>query len=148
MASRSGLIGFTLGELGLLVAFALLFMMRLSWQETPDTTAIDSLERRVDSLESILDSVQSAQVPSCDEKGIISGFLFTVTVVGANQYRVKGEYFSSVQELLLHFEEAMERAEEAGCIHQIGVRPAPNIALEPYRAGVKRLAQHFYYAER
>lgn len=154
MSDKGGIIGFTLGELGILLAFSLLFMIGLQRRNNaeppPDESlreTIELLRAKVDSLESVLDSLQSAQIPSCREKGVVSGFLFDVTVIGDQRFRVEGRTYPSLESLLNRFQESMEVAEDAGCIHQIRVRPEANVGLPEYRAAVKRLARHFYYLE-
>lgn len=154
MAGDSGILGFTLGEVGLLLAFALLFLMGVSRQESPDRTVVDSLkdhseklENEVDSLSSVLDSLQSAQTPSCQEAGIASSFLFTATVVGEDRFRVEGNIYAGIDELLEHSRQALAEAERADCMHQIWVQPGREVSLGDYRQGVKKLARHFYYGE-
>lgn len=157
MAAKESLIGFTLGELGLLIAFVLLFFIGVQENRGPDRTVnVDSLKERLaavkanrDSLRSMVDSLeglQSTQTPSCREAGLTQEFLFTTSVVGRRQFLIDDETLSWRQ-LQQEFQSEISAARRNNCVHQINVRPAEATSLEEYRDAIKLLRQLFYYQE-
>ncbi|MCH7858045.1 MAG: hypothetical protein IIB37_14945 [Gemmatimonadetes bacterium] len=170
---REGIVGFTLGELGILISFLLLFVV--ADQRRSSTTVsverTDSLEGQLDrakdsvnvevaranllqrnlalaedSLE-ILRGKRSAQTPSCREVGVAVGFLFSVEVLSADLYRIASDTMNYGQ-LLSRFSEPLSRAERENCVHQVTSYAGPDISGGAMVEAQRRLEADFYHSVR
>jgi hypothetical protein len=143
-------IGFTEAELGfflLLVALGAVFAA--APQKPPATgvsreaydSVVTALSKARDSLRK-LDSLRSRLAPSCREKGLIRGPLFSVAVAGRDRFIVDGEPLTMSDLLLTHANE-IRAAHAGGCIHEISVRYAAGLTADDLWRGLVKLRARF-----
>jgi hypothetical protein len=164
-----GVIGFTEAELGFFLVFAmLLFSVVGRRHPTKEIHAVDSVQvthQLLDSLRQRGDSVQvltrardslraalallpdttkrSRVTPSCQEKGIIAGPLFDITVLGENAFRI-GEDFLDISGVRQRFEVDLARASAADCRHVARIFFPPNLSAALLQDGMRRLSAFVY----
>lgn len=165
---REGIVGFTLGELGILVAFVLLFVLaglgRSSDTDVPDPNDIararDSLEfalARADSLDAafalakdsleVLRGKRSRQTPSCREVGVADGFLFTTEILGPDLFRVNNDTLS-FRGIIGRFSESVNDAERRDCVHQVTSYAGPEVSGAALVDAQRQLEVVFYHSVR
>jgi hypothetical protein len=167
---RDELIAFTFGELGIFIAFVLIFVIAFDSQGQPDdrTNQVELLQTELahskaeaerlrnesqqyrdsyvalrDSIRS-LDDLRSKQRPSCQEKGVASGFLFTAEVSGPNNFRL-GQATFSFSQLVARFSSELAVADSEDCVHQVNIQPAPGLSGEDLAAAIDRIQTRFFY---
>lgn len=163
MTPEDSLQAYTLGELGLLLAVVLLFLLGGSIasreasdsppEREPRTLEIDSLkaalarsEARVESLLAALDSVRhnrSPLRPSCAQRGIVDGYLFDAVIVGGNAFAVGADTLS-LDNIRSRFQRSLREAESVGCVHQVQARMGTGVDYDEFVRGWDRLRRMFY----
>lgn len=152
---REGVIGFTLGELGILAAFVLLFGYATeALNDTVPVSVADSLRSELqdargerDSLsraiQALRDSLRSASLPACQSVDVIDGYLFSALVIDRQQY-VVGNDTLSFNGLRKAFASEIKTAQEQECRHQVRVRASQGLSAEMFIAAYNRLGRLFY----
>jgi len=87
--------------------------------------------------------LKSQQLPSCTEKGIIDGFLESVTILGDKKYLISGREYADI-ELKEYFGDELKTAGRYGCVHSIKVYHEPTLPLGKYLKALKKLERWFY----
>jgi hypothetical protein len=103
------------------------------------------LEVQIDSLEAVMDTLRDRRsriAPSCVERRIAEGPLFTVAVVAPDRFRL-GHELVSMDALLARTEHERATARRAGCIHQIRVAYLASLSASELDAGWTRLGSQF-----
>ncbi len=93
-----------------------------------------------------LTGVRSHQKPSCTEKRLEKGFLFDVTVEGANSF-VIGDKLTDLDGLLNSVESRLENADREGCVESIRVFYSDKVSTPESLAARKALQRRFYITE-
>jgi hypothetical protein len=87
--------------------------------------------------------LKSQQRPSCTEKGIIDGFLESVTILGERKYQLSGVGYDDTA-LKKYFGDELTIAEKHDCVHSIIVYHEPTVPLDQYLYALKKLERWFY----
>jgi hypothetical protein len=163
---REGIVGFTLGELGTLLAFVLLFVvgiqrsegrgipveradsMQSALQQLQDS--IGALARAMAASEDTLArlrELQSRQTPSCREAGLAGGLLFSAEVLGDDRFRINDAVLS-YSELLTRYSADIRNAEDADCVHQVTSYAGSDVSGDALARAQARLQRTFYHSVR
>ncbi len=94
-------------------------------------------------LENFKKGLKSKQTPSCIEKGLAKGPLAEITILGINNYAVRGKEYG-FQVLRALFEDDIGNARRAGCIHSVNVSADKHLTSQEYDEGLRKLEQLFY----
>jgi len=100
------------------------------------------LQQEIDKLKGL----KSRQRPACTEKGLATGFLFGVTIVGADNFRI-GDSTFDLAGLLRQFGPQLSAAAKAGCVQSIRAYYDRDLSLDDSIEARKALQLHFYLAE-
>jgi hypothetical protein len=158
---RQSILGFTEAELG----FFLVFLFVVLWAasaaaeqlpreppaEPPAKSSVQTavradispdslaaLQRRLAALQHEVDSLRSPIWPSCRSRGLSSGPLLTVIVVGDGLLRLNDETLT-VQQLSVRTAEARTRAEDAQCRHEVRFGYQRTLSAEETETARKRI---------
>jgi hypothetical protein len=165
MSDRQSIIGFTEAELGFFLALLCLILFVIAAAKPnpppqppePKGAVIpqDSLDRllhelhasaqRIATLEATIDTLRDRRsriTPSCSEKGIASGPLFTVAVISPNRFRLDGAPVS-IEEILARTQAERAAAKRAGCVHAVRVAYLSSLSASQLDAGWKLLDPEF-----
>ncbi len=147
--------GFTEAELGLFLVLVLLAAAvgaSPSETATPRRSTLDSGMARVAALDSALritrDSLQrlrdlrSRQTPTCRERNLADGPLFTVTVLGSNRFQIGAEVLT-LQGIQGRFRNEMGIARAQKCRHQIQVRHDSHVSADDLWTAFRALRKDF-----
>jgi len=155
---KEGLIAFTLGELGILTAFVLIFSLAVEQHQRALTAAqADSLrdevlqerlarhqlDASVAALRDSLRELRSPDRPSCSQTGLIDGYLFEARVLDQNQFLVKGDTLT-LSGIRDRFSKQLAAARQAGCVHQAVALPSGTITAHTFVGGFNQLSRLFY----
>jgi hypothetical protein len=93
------------------------------------------LEERRLTLEDSLGEIRKKSniTPNCTEKGLATGPLFRVVILGRDAFLVEGRTVP-LSGVRAHAAEALQAAHAAGCIHRINVGFAGDVQTEDYDA--------------
>ena len=173
MKDHDFVIGLTLAELAFFLLFAIVFVVAVRENISPEEhkalqqqvtdlekekqefqQQVTDLEARVAELESL----QSSARPHCSEArlinadGAIYDFLFNVTIVGRDTYFLLYPYgdgeMRTLEGILARYESDLAAAEQAQCVHRIGVHRMPDLELDDYLDALTMLDKSFYTARR
>jgi hypothetical protein len=166
MSDRQSIIGFTEAELGFFLALLCLILFVVAAAnaaqspaplETKPTVSItaDSMRkllgdleasnRRLANLEAQLDSLRDRRsriTPSCKEKGVAAGPLFTIAVVAPDRFILEGQTLS-IQDVLAKTGANRAEAQRAGCVHEIRVEYLSSLSASELDQGWRLLDPEF-----
>jgi hypothetical protein len=157
MKGTHSVIGFTLGEIGLVLLLGVLVIGTRDLPENREAVVnADSLHAviavlRADSVRHAaermelerLRKLRSRQTPTCTERGVAQGFLTPVYVLGEGRYRV-GNRVMNIGAVRTHFAADIERGLREGCRHQIDVHYIPSLTSREFNNEHRRLQRDFY----
>jgi hypothetical protein len=145
---RGRAFGFTVGELGFLVAF--LFAAGLIPRKTSTPAAnlvpkarADSLQLQLSSARDSLRKLRSNQKPSCIEKRLTSQPLADITIAGPNDYIIDGTTLTFA-DIRRRFSAQLAAADSCGCTHSVRTFLDPAVGASAYNAGLRQLQGLFY----
>lgn len=172
MSDRQSIIGFTEAELGFFLALLCLILFVAATAERPqdpvpteekpapasvpmaaiseDSLArlashLRLLEARIDTLTATIDTLRgrrSTIKPTCAQRGVADGPLFTITVLAPNRFRV-GTDVLTFDEVLARTAPERRVADRAGCVHQLRVAYLSSLPATEYDAGRRRITGAF-----
>ncbi len=165
MKHQKNIIGWTLFELVVLLAF-FVYPSYVSRQESSKkefqnlqntlnraSQKIQNLKEESGELKTKLEDLgkknqlKSKQLPSCIEKGLGTGFLFQVKIIGEDKYYIDNKEFT-YQEILKFYQSDIEYAKKNGCVQSIWVESDTDIDATAYIAALKKIQMRFYTALR
>lgn len=93
----------------------------------------------------LLPKLRSSAFPSCAEKGITEGWLFTATVKGRDAFEIDGISLT-LAKLLNDYSIQLQKATASECRERIRLYVGKDISGADYEYALRRISQSFYVA--
>jgi hypothetical protein len=91
----------------------------------------------------LLPKLRSSAFPSCAEKGISEGWLFTATVKGMDAFEIDGISLT-LADLLENYSTQLRKATASECRERIRLYVSKDISGADYEYALRRISQSFY----